>query len=73
MLADRGLVVRAGPTEATATGNLLTQAVAAGSLPDLETGRRLVESTMEIATYEPATADGWDEAMKKLRALRSSS
>lgn len=74
LLADAtGLVVRAGPTEATATGNLLTQAVAAGSLPDLETGRQLVESTMEIRTYEPATADGWDEAMEKLRALRSSS
>ncbi|MGA9400328.1 rhamnulokinase [Haladaptatus sp.] len=74
LLADAtGLVVRAGPTEATATGNLLTQAVAAGSLPDLETGRRLVESTMEISTYEPAAAKGWDEAMEKLRALRSSS
>ncbi len=74
LLADAtGLVVRAGPAEATATGNLLTQAVATGSLPDLETGRELVESTMEIHTYEPTEDAGWERAMAKLRALRSSS
>jgi rhamnulokinase len=70
-LADAtGRAVRAGPTEATATGNLLTQAVAAGSLPDLETGRELVEATVEIRTYEPA-GDGWDDAKETMRELSS--
>ncbi len=70
-LADAtGKTVRAGPTEATATGNLLTQAVATGSLPDLETGRELVEATTEIRTYEP-TADGWGDAKETMRELVS--
>ncbi|WP_231187842.1 rhamnulokinase family protein [Haladaptatus sp. DYF46] len=70
-LADAtGRVVRAGPTEATATGNLLTQAVAAGSLPDLETGRELVEATTNIRTYEP-TGGGWDDAKTTMRELAS--
>lgn len=70
LLADAtALRVRAGPTEATAVGNLLTQAVAAGSIPDLAAGHRLVESTVDVRTYEPRNTDGWTEAKERLRAL----
>jgi len=53
--ADRsGLPVLAGPVEATAIGNLLVQARAAGLLSgDLETLRALVARTTPIVRYDP--------------------
>ena len=61
--------VTAGPVEATAVGNLLTQAVAVGTVPDLEAGRRLVEASFEPTTYEPAGFGGWDRAKERMRDL----
>jgi rhamnulokinase len=61
--------VSAGPVEATAVGNVLTQAVAVGTLPDVETGRRLVESALPPTTYEPRDTDGWERTKKRLAAL----
>lgn len=53
-----GLPVEAGPVEATAIGNLLVQARAAGVLPaGIEghaAGRALVRSTQALTTYAPA-------------------
>ncbi|MEV8214664.1 rhamnulokinase family protein [Leifsonia sp. NPDC077715] len=53
--ADRaGLPVLAGPVEATAIGNVLVQARAAGLLSgDLETLRALVARTTQIVRYDP--------------------
>jgi rhamnulokinase len=53
--ADRsGRVVLAGPVEATALGNVLVQARAAGALSgDLETLRRLVADTTRPVRYQP--------------------
>ncbi|MDR6969801.1 rhamnulokinase family protein [Leifsonia shinshuensis] len=53
--ADRsGLPVLAGPVEATAIGNVLVQARAAGLLGgDLETLRALVARTAQITRYDP--------------------
>ena len=53
--ADRsGLPVLAGPVEATAIGNVLVQARAAGLLSgDLETLRALVARTTRIVRYDP--------------------
>jgi rhamnulokinase len=53
--ADRsGLPVLAGPVEATAIGNVLVQARAAGLLSgDLETLRALVARTTHIVRYDP--------------------
>ncbi|EJN57544.1 rhamnulokinase [Halogranum rubrum] len=70
LLADAtGRPVVAGPVEATAVGNLLTQAVAVDTLPDVATGRQLVEEEFELATYEPATTDGWDREKNRLAEL----
>ncbi|MFC6962819.1 hypothetical protein [Halocatena marina] len=63
------LLVRTGPTEATAVGNLLTQAVAAGTPPEISTGHRLVESVIEIITHEPTNIDEWKAAKTSMRAL----
>jgi rhamnulokinase len=53
--ADRsGLPVLAGPVEATALGNVLVQARAAGLVSgDLETLRALVARTTQIVRYDP--------------------
>jgi rhamnulokinase len=67
LLADAtGRPVVAGPAEATAAGNLLTQAVAAGTLPDVKTGRRLVEEEFALTTYEPATTGDWEREKSRM-------
>lgn len=51
------LPVTAGPAEATALGNVLVQARAAGLVTgDLETLRALVRSSQDIQRYEPRTS-----------------
>ncbi|WP_324760768.1 rhamnulokinase [Haloarcula sp. GH36] len=72
LLADAtGLPVVAGPVEATAIGNLLTQALAVDTVPDLAAGRRLVESAFETTRYEPTDTDGWERAKARLTDLPS--
>ncbi|QCC49085.1 rhamnulokinase [Halobellus limi] len=63
--------VTAGPVEATAVGNVLTQAVAVGTLPDVEAGRRLVADSFELTTYEPSEAADWRRAKERMRNLPS--
>jgi rhamnulokinase len=64
-----GLPVLAGPVEATAVGNVLVQARAAGALRgDLAELRKLVRETHELRTYEPrGDAAAWDAAARRLR------
>ncbi|WP_434531844.1 rhamnulokinase [Haloarcula sp. NS06] len=65
--------VSTGPVEATAVGNVLTQAVAAGRVPDIETGRQLIESAFETTTYEPQAGGEWTESKDRLAALTDES
>ncbi|MFU1783599.1 rhamnulokinase [Haloarcula japonica] len=65
--------VSTGPVEATAVGNVLTQAVATGTVPDIETGRQLVESAFETTTYEPQAGGEWADAKDRLAALTDAS
>ncbi|MBX0322139.1 rhamnulokinase [Halomicroarcula sp. F13] len=70
LLADAtGMPVVAGPVEATAVGNVLTQALAVDTITDLAAGRRLVESAFETTRYEPADTDGWGRAKERLSEL----
>jgi rhamnulokinase len=52
-----GLPVQAGPVEATVTGNVLVQAIAAGRFSSLAEARRHVAATSELRVYQP-----WDRA-----------
>ncbi|WP_275419341.1 FGGY-family carbohydrate kinase, partial [Acrocarpospora phusangensis] len=61
-----GLPVVAGPTEATALGNVLVQARAAGEIGGLAEMRALVASTQELTYYEPRGGD-WAEAEARIR------
>ncbi len=54
MTADAtGMPVVAGPAEATVTGNLLVQALAAGCLEDAQDVRETVRRSVELVRYEP--------------------
>jgi rhamnulokinase len=63
-----GLPVIAGPTEATALGNVLVQARAHGVAGDLADMRALVARTQRLRRYEPNREDAraWDAAAARL-------
>jgi rhamnulokinase len=61
--------VLAGPTEATAVGNLLTQAVAAGSVDDLAAGRRRIADAVPPTAYDPGRTGEWADAKTRMRDL----
>ncbi|MFP7493693.1 rhamnulokinase [Terribacillus saccharophilus] len=52
-----GLTVVAGPTEATALGNLIVQMIAAGELDSLKTARQLIRTSFPVQTFVPAVPD----------------
>jgi rhamnulokinase len=64
-----GREVVAGPVEATALGNLLMQAIAAGELPDIVTGRQVLAESLELQRYEPRATAPWDEAAGRFEKL----
>ena len=49
-----GLPVVAGPTEATAIGNVMMQAKAAGLVKDRWEMRRMIANTFNVKTYNPS-------------------
>ena len=61
-----GRRVITGPIEATAIGNLLTQAVALGDIGSFEEARSVVKQSFTPEVYEPKSSTGWAEAYQKL-------
>lgn len=62
-----GLDVTAGPAEATAIGNILIQARAAGCCDTLESMRRMSRSGTATESYRPSDTELWDRAYEKFR------
>jgi rhamnulokinase len=63
MTADAtGRRVVVGPYEATALGNALVQAMAAGDVRDLSELRQIVARSFELVTYEPQDTAQWQSA-----------
>jgi rhamnulokinase len=64
-------LVRAGPVEATALGNLMVQAYARGYLGSLKDIRAAVRgSSVEVRDYQPTgSADAWDDAYERLQRV----
>ncbi|MFQ3681192.1 FGGY-family carbohydrate kinase, partial [Roseiflexus sp.] len=52
--------VVAGPTEGTALGNILVQAIAMGYLPDLATARQVVAASEPQRVYTPRAMVNWE-------------
>lgn len=63
------LKVIAGPTEATATGNILVQAKAMGTLQSLDEMREVVRASFEVEEFVPNPDLDWDVAYKKYLAV----
>jgi rhamnulokinase len=62
---DRTVVT--GPAEATATGNILIQAIALGHLKDLDELRQVVRNSFAMQTYKPQ--ENWDAAYERFQKL----
>jgi rhamnulokinase len=58
--------VIAGPVEATALGNIISQMVSLGRFSSIAEGRRWMRTMSDIVQYEPKNADQWNEAAAKL-------
>ena len=63
--------VVAGPVEATAAGNLLVQAMAMGTLPSLEDGRRRIAAGSPLTRFEPRDAGRFEAAARVFAHLEA--
>jgi rhamnulokinase len=68
-----GRRVVAGPVEATATGNVITQAVGAGALESIAAGRELITASNTLVEYEPNPSPAWDDAFARLHQMMEDS
>lgn len=65
-----GIPVIAGPSEATAIGNICAQLIAAGEIGDIAEARELVRRSTELAVYEPqGDRAAWDAAYERFLKL----
>lgn len=70
MTADAsGLRVLAGPSEATALGNVVAQMIARGDLASLAEGRALIRKSFEIGEFTPGDTAAWDAKAEKFSRL----
>lgn len=59
----------AGPTECTALGNILVQAIALGHLPSLVAAREVVRNSFAVTTIQPQDSAEWEAALTRLEKL----
>jgi rhamnulokinase len=60
-----------GPVEATALGNIMVQAIAAGCLPDLQAGRQAIADSVKQERLEPREQAEWEAAYQRFAVLQS--
>jgi rhamnulokinase len=65
-------IVRAGPVEATAIGNVLVQMVACGELGSMDEARAVVQQSFPIVAYQPREAVRWSEAYDRFQRVLAS-
>jgi rhamnulokinase len=64
-----GLPVLVGPIEATATGNIMVQALAFGDVRSLAEMRNIVRSSFRPVSYAPREVDAWGSAYLRYKKL----
>ena len=64
-----GVPVIAGPTEASAIGNIMLQAKAMGKVSSLTEIREIIGKSFDVKTYLPSPKLDWDKAYQKLYSL----
>jgi rhamnulokinase len=60
-----GIPVIAGPVEATSCGNVITQMIGTGHLPDFEAGRELIRQSFEFRIFTPEDTEEWAAAYQR--------
>ncbi|MEN6556835.1 MAG: FGGY-family carbohydrate kinase, partial [Thermoguttaceae bacterium] len=63
--------VVAGPVEATATGNVMMQAVAAGDVGSIAEAREIVRRSFPVEEYVPKNTEAWSEAYQRFLKIVS--
>jgi rhamnulokinase len=64
-----GRTVVAGPSEATALGNVLIQAIGAGAVSGLAEGREILRRSFALQVIEPKPTADWDSAYHRYCAV----
>ena len=64
-----GVPVVAGPTEATAVGNIMVQAISTGLIDSISDAREIISRSFELETYEPRDSEQWDSAYERFLAI----
>lgn len=64
-----GIPVVAGPSEATAIGNVMLQALAGGEAQDVTSMRKLVAASVPLKTFQPQDAVLWDKAYSQFKHI----
>ena len=66
MTADSlDMPVIAGPTEATALGNIILQFIALGDIADVDAGREIIKAQENLKEYKPVNSAEFEEAYQK--------
>ena len=64
-----GMPVVAGPSEATAIGNCMMQAKAAGVVASRQEMRRIIAQSVSLETFEPKDTELWDNAYERFQKM----
>jgi rhamnulokinase len=64
-----GRRVVTGPVEATAIGNIMMQAVAAGDVADIAEARQIIGASFEVTEYFPTETSAWNDAYGRFREI----
>lgn len=67
-----GREVKAGPTEATALGNIVVQMISTDSIADITEARAIIEQSFEITSYIPQPIKHFDNILNRWRSLHLS-
>ena len=59
----------AGPVEATAIGNIMVQAMAAGDVASIAEAREIIRRSFDVQEYEPRNTAAWDDAYPRFLKL----
>ena len=64
-----GVTVLAGPQEATAIGNIMMQAKAAGVVESIWQMRKIIADSIDLRRFEPQNSADWDKAYDKFLSI----
>lgn len=66
-----GIPVLAGPTEATAIGNIVVQAVTRGLIASITEARGVIRNSFEVTEYQPRDTTNWEARFEEYKKLVS--